>query len=128
MSGSLNLDDGESAIVESKDICRIATLSRNGWPHAVPVAYVFLDGTFYIPARPDSKKIRNLRANPNATLVIDDEATERGVMVECASTILEGADARPMREYMSRERGWQNTESTLVIKLHPLRKSSWFLR
>lgn len=124
----MNLDDRGKAIVESKDVCRISTLSRNGWPHVVPVAYVFLDGTFYVPAGPDSKKIRNLRANPNATLVIDDEVTERGVMIECASTILGGADAKPMRDHMTREKGWQNTESTLVIKLHPLRKSSWFLR
>jgi nitroimidazol reductase NimA-like FMN-containing flavoprotein (pyridoxamine 5'-phosphate oxidase superfamily) len=124
----MNFTRKEIAVVGSKDICRISTLSQNSWPHTVPVGYVFLDGTFYVPASPKSRKIRNLRMNSKATPVIDDETTECGVMIECTSTILEGIDAKPMKEYMTKAKGWQNDDTTLVIKLEPLRKSSWFLK
>jgi uncharacterized protein len=70
---SMNLTEREMTIVQSNDICRISTVSQNGWPHVVPVAYVFLEGRFYVPARFNSRKVRNVRLNPKATLVIDDE-------------------------------------------------------
>jgi hypothetical protein len=60
--------------------------------------------------------------------MVDDENTERGVMVECDSSIIEGDAAEPFRLYMRKAKGWENDEGTLIIKLTPRRKTSWFLK
>ena len=101
------LTDRDIALVSSKDICRLSTISSNGWPHVVPVGYVYLRGKFYIPTDRSAKKVRNLAKNPKATIVVDDERLEHGVMIECGSKILEGSKAEPHREYMRKGKRWQ---------------------
>ncbi len=56
----------------------------------MPVSYVYLRGKFYIPTARRAKKVRNLAKNSNATIVVDDERLEHGVMIECSSKVLEG--------------------------------------
>jgi general stress protein 26 len=125
---SLVLTDREMALIVSRDICRLSTISSNGWPHIVPVSYVYLRGKFYIPTARRAKKVRNLAKNSNATVVVDDEHLEHGVMIECSSKILKGNKAQPLREYMRKVKRWQNDETTAVIELTPSRKASWFLK
>ena len=122
------LTDRDIALISSKDICRISTISSNGWPHVVPVGYVYLRGKFYSPTDRSAKKVRNLAKNPKATIVVDDERLEHGVMIECGSKILEGSKAEPHREYMRKVKRWQNDETIAVIELSPVRKTSWFLK
>ncbi len=94
----------------------------------VPVGYVRIDGEFYVSANRRSKKVRNLKRNGKVTVLIDDEESESGVMVECKSKILGEEKARELKEYMRRVKGWQNDIATIVIALHPMRKTSWFLK
>jgi len=118
----------EMAFILSRDICRLSTISSNGWPHVVPVGYVYLRGKFYIPTDRRAKKVGNLVKNQNATVVVDDERLEHGVMIECGSRVLEGNKAQPHREYMRKVKRWQNDETNAVIELTPRRKASWFLK
>lgn len=118
----------EAGLTGSKDILALSTFSQHGWPHCVPVSYVYLDDKFYVSARSKSKKIRNLRQNPRATILIDDAETESGVMLECESKILTGEKAKKFRDYMKKAKGWQSDETTVVIALTPMRKESWFLK
>jgi len=122
------LTDRDIALISSKDICRISTISSNGWPHVVPVGYVYLRGKFYSPTDRGAKKVRNLAKNRNATIVVDNERLEHAVMIECGSKILEGSKAQPHREYMRKVKRWQNDETIAVIELSPVRKTSWFLK
>jgi general stress protein 26 len=122
------LTDRELALILYRDVCRLSTISSNGWPHIVPVSYVYLRGKFYIPTARRSKKVRNLAKNGNATIVVDDERLEHGVMIECSSKFLEGSKAQPLREYMRKVKRWQNDETTAIIELTPSRKASWFLK
>ena len=92
------------------------------------VGYVYLRGKFYIPTDRRAKKVRNLAKNSNATIVVDDERLEYGVMIECSSKILEGNKAHALREYMRKAKRWQNEETTAIIELTPSRKASWFLK
>jgi general stress protein 26 len=91
------------------------------------VSYVYLRGKFYIPTDRRAKKVRNLLKDRKATIVVDDERLEHGVMIECGSKILEGDKAQPHREYMKKVKRWQNDETTEVIELTPSRKTSWVL-
>jgi nitroimidazol reductase NimA-like FMN-containing flavoprotein (pyridoxamine 5'-phosphate oxidase superfamily) len=71
----------ELELVRNHGLCRIATITADGWPHCVPVGYVYSIGKFYIPVSKRSKKARNLKANPRASIVIEDE-TERVMMIQ----------------------------------------------
>ncbi len=66
-------------------VSRLATVDGRGQPHVVPVWHILLDGDIYIETSPDSKKARNLKANPKVALVIDvgDRFDNyRGVMIQ----------------------------------------------
>jgi nitroimidazol reductase NimA-like FMN-containing flavoprotein (pyridoxamine 5'-phosphate oxidase superfamily) len=116
----------EREFVLSRDVCRLSTISRNGWPHSVPVSYVYLKGKFWIPSNTSTKKVRNLKKKSKATIVIDDEKNESGVMLECNSRIIDGKTLEDLRRYMRRVKHWQNDQRTLIIELVPIRKASWF--
>jgi len=118
----------EANLIESNDLLSLSTVSQNGWPHCVPVSHIFFDGKFYIPASSTSKKVRNLRQNHRATILVDDDETESGLMVECEPNILSGAKAKKFRDFMRRVKGWQNDETTVIIALTPMGKASWFLQ
>src|SRR2546428_11973681 len=118
----------ELARILSKDICRLSTISSNGWPLIVPVSYVYVRGKFYIPTDRRAKKVRDLAKNSNATIVVDDEHLENGVMIECSSKIIEGNKAQSLRDYMRKGTRWQNDETTAIIELTPSRKARWFLK
>jgi general stress protein 26 len=122
------LTNRELALILSRDICRLSTISSNGWPHIVPVSYVYLRGKFHIPTDRRAKKVRNLAKNNKATIVVDDERLEHGVMIECRPKIIEGSKAQPLRDYMRKVKRWQNDETTTIIELTPSRKASWFLK
>ncbi len=118
----------ERSLIGSNEVCRISTLSPSGWPHLVTVGYVYLNGTFYIPASRRAKKVRNLRNNPKATTLIDDEHNESGIMLECYGTILEDHKAEKLKEFMRTRKGWKNDETSVILPLRPVRKATWLLR
>ena len=109
----------EKSVVATDDVGRLATVSKDGWPHVVPVSYVYSDGMFFVPSREDAVKIRNLKRSPRATLVIDNEEQECGVMLECNPEILPAVEAEKWRRYMRDAKGWQNDGKTLAIRLKP---------
>jgi nitroimidazol reductase NimA-like FMN-containing flavoprotein (pyridoxamine 5'-phosphate oxidase superfamily) len=94
----------EARLIEAKDVCRLSTISSNGWPHSVPVGYVYHRGKFYVPSSKDAKKVVNLARNAKATLVIDDELKEHGVMIECTARVLRGLAAERPRTHAECER------------------------
>ena len=118
----------EADLIELNDLLSLPTVSQNGRPHCVPVSYVYLYRKFYVPASATSKKIRNLRQTHRATILVDDDETESGLVMECEPKILSGAKAKKFRDYMRRVKGWQNDETIVIIVLTPLRKASWFFK
>src|SRR5207245_11306014 len=101
------LTDRELALILSKDICRLSTISANGWPHIVPVSYVYRRGKFYIPTARRAKKVRNLAKNNKATIVVDDGRLEHGVMIECRAKITYSLRGRALL-------------SSMILELHSL--------
>ena len=118
----------EANLIASKDLLVLSTVSRNGWPHCVPVSYVYLNAKFYVPASRKSKKIRNLMQNQIATILVDDDESESGVMMESEAKILTGTKGQEFGDYMRGSKGWQIDKTTVIIVLRPLRKTSWFLK
>lgn len=109
----------------SQRICRLATVSRDGMPHVVPVAYRYnadqdsIDiGGHNFAGR---KKYRDVLANPNVALVVDDIASVqpwrvRGVEVRGEAEVLDTGGEQLMSGF-----------SPEMFQIRPLRVVSWGL-
>jgi pyridoxine/pyridoxamine 5'-phosphate oxidase len=58
--------------LESVQNVWVATVRPNGRPHLVPVWFVVNDECWYLCTAPGSIKARNLLANPNIALALED--------------------------------------------------------
>lgn len=93
------------------DLCRVATISPNSYPHIVPVFYDFDGRYIYFGTRlVNSKKIRNIRANDKVGLVIDEYletmGEQRGVTIEGKAEI-------------------EERKGYVRVRIEPLKKASW---
>lgn len=61
--------DELAAFLERNDYAVLATVSPDGAPQAAPIAYFVEDGSFWI-ATVEGARLRNVRANPRAELVV----------------------------------------------------------
>ena len=73
----MSFTDEEIAYLQSQPIARVATLSTDGQPDVVPLAFEFDGAFFWIGGSgqtvADTRKFRNVRAgNQQVALVIDD--------------------------------------------------------
>lgn len=59
------------ARLESEQIAWLGTVGRDGFPHAVPVWFLWQDDVAYVFCQPGSAKVRNLRENPRALLHLE---------------------------------------------------------
>jgi pyridoxamine 5'-phosphate oxidase family protein len=124
MTSSITLTDTERAYVRRQPLGRLATVDANGAPQNNPVG-MFLDeetGDIVIGgwAMGASRKFRNVQANPQVALVIDDLVsmdpwTVRGLEIRGAAVAL--SDVDPPVHFMSRE----------VIRITPNWIISWGL-
>lgn len=69
----------QNIFIRESRLARLATVDELSKPLVLPVCYVFVNGNIYTPidkkpktVRPEKmKRIRNIMANPNVSLVID---------------------------------------------------------
>ncbi|MFN0096378.1 MAG: TIGR03618 family F420-dependent PPOX class oxidoreductase [Dehalococcoidia bacterium] len=60
------------AFVTAPRIAILSTLTPAGRVHSVPIWYRYADGAFRMITDPASVKVRNLHANPRASLCVDE--------------------------------------------------------
>ena len=117
--------------LEDHEVCRLATASKDAKPHVVPVIYA-LDGENIVVAIDyGTKKLKNLRANKNVALVVDEYRPNRAVMIEGECEILERG-----KEYLRllqvlfdrfpsyRRNPWGEGESP-ILKIRPAKAVMW---
>jgi PPOX class probable F420-dependent enzyme len=89
--GEIVLTEAEQAeLLDSERIVVVASLSRNGWPHVMPLWYVPRDGEVWIYTYAKSQKVRNLERDPRATLLIEtghEYAELRGIQIEAEAEV-----------------------------------------
>ena len=110
MTSRITLTDTERSYVQSQPLGRLATVDANGGPQNNPVG-VFLDeetGDIVIggAAMGATRKFRNVQANPQVALAIDDIVsmdpwTVRGLEIRGTAVAL--SDVEPPVQFMSRE-------------------------
>jgi PPOX class probable F420-dependent enzyme len=75
-------EDTIRARVSAAEVGRLATVTADGRPHVVPCCFALSDDTIYsaVDHKPKStrllRRLANLRANPNATLLVDHYADD----------------------------------------------------
>jgi hypothetical protein len=77
-------DDAALELLSRRLTAFLATFNEDGSIHLVPVWYLFEDGRFFIGTSPTTRKARNVRARPGATVTV--EARQQGSWVSASGT------------------------------------------
>ena len=125
------LSKTDAEFLRRHELCRLATASKDGRPHVVPVIYTLDGGDIIVAVDYGTRKLRNLRENRRLALVVDDYRPNAGLMVEGTCEIIERGE-----EYMRllrllfdrfefyRKDPWGEGESP-ILKIRPEKCVSW---
>ncbi len=89
-------DDEVAAFVESSRTATMATVGPNGMPHLVAMWFGVIDGQIWFETKAKAQKVKNLRRNPQLSVMIEDGLTYdslRGVSLEGTGVIVADPDA-----------------------------------
>jgi pyridoxamine 5'-phosphate oxidase family protein len=113
---SVAFTDDEVAFLTESRLARVATASREGQPHVVPVVYEFDGAAFYFTGWNLEKtlKFRNLAENKKVAIVVDD-------LVTVCPWIPRGIEVRGVAE-LGKEDG------KAYVKVTPHVKRAWGFR
>jgi PPOX class probable F420-dependent enzyme len=123
-------------------VARLATADGLGRPHVVPVCYAYDGKAFYTPLDRKPKKaggelarVRNIRANPQVTLLVDHYDEDWGglwyILVRGRGEILSSGEERKKAVELLREKYAQYAsrellpEDAAVIRITPEKVVSW---
>ena len=120
-------------------VSRVATVSADGVPHAVPVCHVLAGQKLYFGSGDDATKIRNLKANPRITVTVDEYSDHwdglKGVMIQGRARLIERgpeftrARARLYEKYPQYPKeAALATSDSVVIEVTPTRVFTWGLK
>jgi hypothetical protein len=105
----------------------LATTRPNGKPHLIPIWFVWVDEKFYLCTSDEqSVKVRNLRANPRASVALEDG--NQPLIAECTAQILEEPFPAAVVEAFRQKFDWDIANDDiyrLVLELTPVKWLSW---
>jgi PPOX class probable F420-dependent enzyme len=64
------LNDAVRAFLRQRLIARITTIGPDGYPHTVPIWYMLDGDDLVMCTGPESRKVKNIRANPRGAVCI----------------------------------------------------------
>ena len=137
----LSIDRQAEKFIGAHRVAHMATADAAGAPHVVPICYVFDGSRIYSaldlkPKRVEArrlKRVRNIAANPQVSLVIDDYSEDWSalayVLIQGAAEVLEDGGERDRAEEMLRQKYSQYGEllgkGCTVLKITPTSVTSW---
>jgi nitroimidazol reductase NimA-like FMN-containing flavoprotein (pyridoxamine 5'-phosphate oxidase superfamily) len=131
----VKLNKKETEFVESMRVARVATVDSSGVPHNVPVCPWFENGKAYFATEKNSKKARNISANPHVTMVFDEYSEAwnylRGVMIQGHARIIRAAEFQKIRKRIYEKYAQYESKSAIgerdsfIVEVEPDRKFSW---
>jgi len=121
----------EAAFLKSNEVCRLATASKDAKPQVTPVMYAMDGAVFVIAVDYGTKKLKNVKVNPNVALVVDRLRPTRAVTVEGTCQVHErGAEYRRLLQLLMvrfefyRKNPWGEGESP-IFRVTPQKAVSW---
>ena len=129
-------------ILKRRMIACLATQNDDSSTHLTAVWFLYESGRIYVATHSQTRKARNLRARPQASLMIDvrEPSAERGVAAACTVTLLDGVRAEQVitrihQKYLSsaaladpRVAPVLAKMDDVVIELVPQKWTSWDMR
>jgi pyridoxamine 5'-phosphate oxidase family protein len=105
----------EALFLCHSDLARVATVSPDGQPHVVPVAFEFDGRYLYLSGRALAKslKFRHLTRNNQVAIVIDD-------VVSLSPWYVRGLEIRGIAELLTEQ-------GRPYVRITPMKKASWGL-
>jgi PPOX class probable F420-dependent enzyme len=131
------MDDGElAAFLAGAWTARVATTSPDGWPHVVPLWFVWMQGTLLVNTTRGNRTVRNLEADPRAAVSIDDGerydelrgAVLRGDLVEAADDDGSLTAAFGAKYFGGNQPHFASWRNRFFLRMEPQRISSWDFR
>jgi nitroimidazol reductase NimA-like FMN-containing flavoprotein (pyridoxamine 5'-phosphate oxidase superfamily) len=134
----MRLKKAERAFVEYQRVCRVATVSKDGAPHNVPVCPILEGDRIYFASEAGAAKVRNIRQTGRVALTFD-EYTEawsglKGILFCGTARIIEaGPVFRRIRKLLYRRFAQYEQFAALeehdsvLVEVRPARSFSWGL-
>jgi len=121
----------EVAFLNGHEVCRLATVSKDLMPHVIPVIYAMNGEKVIIAVDYGTRKLRNLRENPQVSVVVDEYDPNRAVFIQGRVTIIErGPEYVRLLKILFkkfetyRENPWSEGEAP-ILSVTPLKVVSW---
>lgn len=126
------LPDAVREFVRDSQVCRIATVKRDGVPHIIPVCPVFDGETLYVDIAQDGVSASGVKANSRVTVLVDEYDDDwnklRAVILRTRAEPIEG-DRQDAAWSMFREKFPQhasvNWNPRLTLALHIESWTQW---
>ncbi len=131
----------QAELLNRAPVGRLATAGVNGVPHVIPVCYALMDGMIYsvLDQKPKRasltrlRRVRNILANPQVSLVVDHYEEDWEclwyILISGTAELLEEGGERPDAIQVLREKYAQyrlmNIDPNPVIKIMPSQVVSW---
>ncbi len=124
----------EEAFLRANQVCRLATVSREGRPQVTPVIYALDGASFVIAVDYGTKKLKNVKDNPNVALVVDTFRPNKAVTLEGTCEVYESGPeylrllgVLMKRFEFYRKDPWGEGESP-IFRITPTKAVSWGLK
>lgn len=134
----MRLKKAEREFLAFQRVCRVATVSRNGVPHNVPVCPILEGDRIYFASETSAVKVRNIRATGHVALAFD-EYTEawsglKGILIRGTGRTIEAGPAfRRIRKLLYQrfpqyeDYAVLEEKETAIVEVTPKRTFSWGL-
>jgi uncharacterized protein len=133
-SGRVKFSPKEIDFLTSNELCRFATASRKGEPHVVPVSYIWDQDYAYIVTDYGTRKLKNLKENPHAAVLVDSAGTQKLLLLSGPVEIIEkGEEYRRLYKLFYSKLSWVKRDpwkegEAPFVKVTPTFKAGWGLK
>ena len=122
----------EERFLSENEVGRLATISADGFPHVVPVCYIYHSGELWVATDYGTAKYRNLLSNKSTALVVDaGYDSNRGILIQGRAKIYEkGPEFRRIYAVFRKKFNWVRANpwkegEAPFVKITPLHKACW---
>ncbi len=131
---ALRFTEKEKQFLKQNELCRLATSSKKGEPHLVPVSYIWNEGFVYVVTDYGTRKLKNLRENHHAAVLVDTGGYARkAVLISGPVELIEKGEEYKQIYKLFHSRldwvkraPWKEGEAPFV-KITPRFKAGWGL-
>ena len=128
----------EREFVMYQRVCRVATVSRDGRPHNVPVCPILEGDRIYFASAADGVKVNNVRATGHMALTYDEYTVAwpglKGILIWGRGRVIEsGPTFRRLRKRLYQRfpqyesQAPLEEEQSVILEVTPTRAFSWGL-